>query len=195
MEREDRYEITVDVDEAGEMEYVSTPQSAGMRDPAFATPLNTNAITINLEYPHHQRSNVNSEASTQRLKSVVTRRKGRGFGSEPTGLPSITHFETLQEESSGRAMRSVEGWTLFLRGLHEECTEDDVADQCGEYGRVRDVRLNLDHRTGYVKGYALVEYETYAEAKTAVEALNGTTFMDCILECDFAFVKPPLLES
>lgn len=147
-------------------------------------------ILVN-DHTHTRRPAAHTETSTQRLKSVVTRRKGRGFGSEATALPTIAHFETLQEESSGRAMRSVEGWTLFLRGLHEECTEDDLVDQCGEYGRVRDVRLILDHRTGYVKGYALVEYETYAEAKAAVEGLDGTTFMDCILECDFAFVKPP----
>lgn len=134
---------------------------------------------------------VGEDSAASRLKSAVTKRKGRGFSSAATGLPTVPHFDTLQEESSGRAMRSVEGWVLFLRGLHEECTEDDVMDRCSEYGRVKDIKMNLDHRTGYVKGYALVEFGSYKEAKEALEALNGAEFLGCTLEVDFAFVKPP----
>lgn len=134
---------------------------------------------------------VSDDRVASRLKSAVTKRKGRGFSSAATGLPSVPHFDTLHEESSGRVMRSVEGWVLLVRGLHEECTEDDLLDRCREYGQVKDVKMNLDHRTGYVKGYALVEFETYQEAKEAVEALKGADFMGCPLEVDFAFVKPP----
>lgn len=41
------------------------------------------------------------------------------------------------------------------------------------------------------QGYALVEYATHADAKSAIEQANGSTLLDQVLECDFAFVRPP----
>lgn len=131
---------------------------------------------------------------TSRLKSAVTKRKGRGFSSAASALPSVVHFDSLQEESSGNALRSIEGWVLFVAGLHEECTEDDILDRFGDFGRVREIKVNLDHRTGYVKGYALVEFESYVEARAALETLNGSEFMDGRLAVDFAFVKAPVVK-
>ena len=41
------------------------------------------------------------------------------------------------------------------------------------------------------QGYALVEYETMAEAQAAIDGASGTTLLEQTLQCDFAFVRPP----
>jgi RNA-binding protein 8A len=61
--------------------------------------------------------------------------------------------------------KSVEGWVLFIMGVHKEAQEDDIRDAFTEYGQVKSVRVNLDRKTGLVKGYAMVEFEKFADAQ------------------------------
>ncbi|CAO1627153.1 unnamed protein product [Jaminaea pallidilutea] len=91
-----------------------------------------------------------------------------------------------------RAAKSIEGWVILVTNIHEEATEDDLTDKFLDFGEVRSCHLNLDRRTGYVKGYALLEYDQRSEAKEAIEACrNGLTLMEQKLGADWAFVKPP----
>lgn len=85
--------------------------------------------------------------------------------------------------------QAIEGWVVFVTGINEEATEEDVHDRFADYGKVRNICINLDHRTGFVKGYALVEYGTLKEAQNAIDCLDGTKLLDSVIHCEFAFIR------
>lgn len=121
-------------------------------------------IEVDSQDEFHEESRA---ARQPQIKSEVVSRKGRGFSSEEPSalaLSEIKHFDTLKEEVSGRAQRcktndsvcfllflAMEGWVIFVAGLNEEVTEEEVEDKFADFGKIREVRMNLDHQTGYVK--------------------------------------------
>ncbi|CAK9291080.1 unnamed protein product [Gordionus sp. m RMFG-2023] len=99
------------------------------------------------------------------------------------------------EDNSPGPKKSVEGWILFVTNVHEEMDEAFFAEKFMEFGVVKNLHLNLDRKTGYMKGYALVEYETFDEANSALQKMNNTDMLGLSIKVSWAFVKAPLRSS
>ncbi|KAL8140181.1 hypothetical protein V2J09_006202 [Rumex salicifolius] len=127
-------------------------------------------------------------APPPKLRSAITggssatkKTKGRGFRQEsdaerPDRLAG-RNFDSIDTHGGPGPQRSIEGWIILVTGVHEEAGEDDLQNAFGEFGEIKNLHLNLDRRTGFVKGYALIEYEKYEEAEVAIKTMNGAELL------------------
>merc|ERR1719243_253377 len=103
--------------------------------------------------------------------------KGRGGEDDNRYAGKAGQFETLPMDGDEGPARSIEGWVIIVAGVHEEAQEDDVFEAFAEFGDIKNLHLNLDRRTGFVKGYSFIEYESKQEATKAIKGMNGTTLL------------------
>ncbi|KAL6563752.1 RNA-binding protein y14a [Orobanche gracilis] len=144
-------------------------------------------------------------AAIPRLRSTVAgggsssapkKTKGRGFRDEAAAEAERSarmsaRFDSIDSEGGPGPERSIEGWIILVTGVHEEANEDGLQNLFGDFGEMKNIHLNLDRRTGFVKGYALIEYEKFEEAQTAINEMDGKEWLTQIINVDWAFSKGP----
>ena len=62
---------------------------------------------------------------------------------------------------------------IFVGNLSFRATEDEVRSMFAEYGAVDSVSIVTDRDTGQARGFGFVEMSNDAEAKRAIDSLNG----------------------
>lgn len=79
---------------------------------------------------------------------------------------------------------------MFATGVPPEAEAEDVERIFAEFGQIHSIHLNVDRRTGYLKGYALVEYASFKSAQNAISELNETKILNNEIKVDWCFLDP-----
>ncbi len=80
---------------------------------------------------------------------------------------------------------------VYVGNISFKATEDDLRDLFSKSGEVESVKIINDPQTGRPRGFGFVEMANEEDARKAIEALNGTSFMERTLSVAEAKAHKP----
>ncbi|CAG9529862.1 unnamed protein product [Cercopithifilaria johnstoni] len=99
-----------------------------------------------------------------------------GYGSANDGTQSRNGLGSssisTRRNSTGSPVPSLSLTNVYIRGLDQNTTDEDLRDMCAKFGRIASTKAIMDKTTGQCKRYGFVDFEEAADAMRAVEGLN-----------------------
>jgi RNA-binding protein 8A len=96
----------------------------------------------------------------------------------PSDTKQDAKNSSMTTHSNATAVRSIEGWIIIVTNVHEEASEEDLNDRFADYGEIKNLHLNLDRRTGYVKvcwlSLSLFPSQTSRSRELGLQRLEGS---------------------
>jgi len=83
------------------------------------------------------------------------------------------------------------GKKIYVGNISFKASEEDLKELFSQNGEVESVKIITDRHTGNPKGFAFVEMAADEDARRAIDALNGTTFMERTLSVAEAKPQQP----
>ncbi len=80
---------------------------------------------------------------------------------------------------------------VYVGNISFKATEEDLRDLFSKSGEVESVKIINDPQTGRPRGFGFVEMANEEDAQKAIDALNGSVFMDRTLSVAEAKPQKP----
>lgn len=146
---------------------------------------NQNQKSKEEEKPQQQEIDKNNAEIPKETSKTTKNTSFKSSDPAPASSSSQTRSNPLEPE------KSVEGWVIIVRNVHEETKQDDIQDLFSEFGEIQNIHLNLDRLSGSVKGYCLIEFKKRNHAQNAIDAMNGYEFREKKFIVDWTYIKDP----
>merc|ERR1711962_1125243 len=75
---------------------------------------------------------------------------------------------------------------VYVGKLNYKAEKEDVEKMFEQYGPIEEVVIPTERETGRPRGFAFITYANEADAKDAIEGMNGKNFMDFDLQVNVA---------
>jgi RNA recognition motif-containing protein len=80
---------------------------------------------------------------------------------------------------------------IYVGNISFKATENDIRELFSQVGEVESIKIITDAQTGQPKGFGFIEMSSEEDAKRAISALNGKTFMERTLSVAEAIPQQP----
>ncbi len=138
----------------------------------------------NYDKNRYSNKNYSDKRNSERKDYVYKNYKPHSY------LNTTNEYACVEQDNNHNApFRSVEGYIIFVSNIHPEASEDHIYDLFTEYGSIKNVHINMDRNSGFLKGYALLEFEHLKVAEAVVENVNGKLFYGKNLKVSYAFKR------
>jgi len=108
-----------------------------------------------------------------KVESYRSRSKSRSPYASPRRYSPPKRSRSPPHVKRGSERERRTSTTLFVGNLPYMFRERDVAEVFERYGRIRNVTVGINRRTGQSKGYAFVEFEDRRDAEDAFDKFDG----------------------